>query len=360
MVYNRRRTTMKKTILMGIAALVVCGSVNATSWRVCSKTEAGANFLSVADAVASNTVFAGDTLYIEPGHVENNAVTISKALVLIGPGYMFSNNNINMMNINPAIFNNRVQLSAGCKIYGVQVNSGVEFADNCIAQGCYFTDGCAGSGTNITMRNCYVRGQFYSYNGIYSSLFEGNIFLDAYFTGYNGGYGFRTSTFRNNTIIGNTDYNLLKAENCEIYNNIIINISEGYSTSTNVDQTIDTTFKKWNGLEYSATNNVHHNILSNKPVATYSNCIFNSKLEDVLVMGGNNEDAYKHKANGPAVGSGVGGSTIGAYGNYGGGTRPYSLSGIPQYRPYIYDAQIDETPSSNNTINASFKIKVQQ
>ena len=78
-------------------------------------------------------------------------------------------------------------------------------------------------------------------------------------------------------------------------------------------------------------------------------------------MGNNSptlEGKYQHIANGIAVGAGTNGTTCGAYGNVN-GTIPYLPAGIPMFRPYIYDANIDQTPSNNNTINASFKIKVQ-
>ena len=150
---------------------------------------------------------------------------------------------------------------------------------------------------------------------------------------------------------------------CEIYNNIIINTNSNYVTRTNSNQTIDTTYYRnfdlFSPEDYS--NNVYNNILSSNSNPLFRNCVFNTSVEDVLIWNNANtlEEKYKHKANGPAVGAGVNGTTCGAYGAVN-GSRAYQPAGIPQYRPYIYDANIDETPSSNNTINASFKIKVQQ
>ena len=151
--------------------------------------------------------------------------------------------------------------------------------------------------------------------------------------------------------------------NCSIYNNIIINTSTEFRTTTNSDQTVDTTWYRDFAIDAAASNgnDVYNNVLSCKANAEFRNCVFNARVEDVLIWNGANtiEEKYKHKTPGPAVGAGVNGTTCGAYGAVN-GSRPYQPSGIPQYRPYIYDAQIDETPSSNNTINASFKIKVQQ
>ena len=73
---------MKKIYFL-LAALTLSATVMANSWRVCSQANQHAHFLSVADAVASESVLENDTLYIEPGHVELAACDISKKLHLI-------------------------------------------------------------------------------------------------------------------------------------------------------------------------------------------------------------------------------------------------------------------------------------
>lgn len=379
MVYNRRIKTMKKTIFMGIAALMLCGTVNATSWRVCSKPEAGANFLSVAEAVASNSVFAGDTLYLEPGHTEiGYPFDIHKTLILIGPGNSFVNNGINVMNNEPATFFCETRLtSAGTKIIGCKFISRLLISsDNITIDNCHFTawlDFTFGySGIVIRgcfFNNCGIGAPWVSSNSFLgSSVIENNIINgDISATNENAHMVFdfyRNSVIRNNTITTSLDLDLIRnATDCEIYNNIIINTNQNYITSTNNNQTVDTTWYRNFVMDAPAErgNNVYNNILSCTPNPEYLNCVFNATVEDVLIWNGANtlEEKYKHKADGPAVGAGVSGTTCGAYGAVN-GSRPYQPAGIPQYRPYIYDAQIDETPSSNNTINASFKIKVQQ
>lgn len=354
---------MKKTIsFVVLAALILMGmDAEARSYRVCSRAGSGAQYALVAAAVADlANVFAGDTLYIEPGHVENNSVTLDRALVLIGPGYRFADNNLNMMNVEPAKFAQDIILAEDSKMNGCEVVGIIYLKSNCIIERCKANQISIGSGsrlTNVVVRDCmfpYLGGGSYAE----SLIIENNIIVNN--TNTQCLTNVRNSIIRNNTIYGKyREYIMASVSNCEIYNNIIINTTPEFTTTVNPDQTIDTVFKSWNGLAFDATNNVHHNIMSNKPQAEYSNCIFKAKAEDVLIMDGNNETTYMHKANGPAVGAGVGGSTCGAYGNYGGGTRPYQVSGLPLGRPYIYDAEIDDTPSSNNTINASFKIKVQ-
>ncbi len=360
---------MKKSILMGMAALMLCGTVNATSWRVCSKPEAGANFLSVAAAVASNSVFAGDTLYIEPGHVETGSyLNIDKSLTIIGAGYYLIDNNINAINTEASVFaNSSTQLTAeGTKVYGctfihnLSISSNTHtIAGNCLMGGlnCY--------GQEMTIRDNIIMDQLNS--GGYpteASTVENNIIIGRILTHYSQLY-WSNCTFRNNTVITSlaNGYVATGFANCNIYNNIIINTNDGYTTTTNsTTQTVDTTWYSTMALQATVSNgnNVQNNVLSNSPNAEFHNCILNATVEDVLIWNNANtfEEKYKHIANGPAVGAGVNGTTCGAYGQVNGG-RAYQPAGIPQYRPYIYDANIDDTPT-NNTINASFKIKVQQ
>lgn len=381
MVYNWRRTTMKKTILMGIAALVVCGSVNATSWRVCSKPEAGANFLSVAEAVASNNVFAGDTLYVEPGHFELSSVTIEKKLIIIGPGFFFTENNINSMDDNPAtfkqvIFNTPNSAMIGCRITGgINISTTGIVIDRCHIQNCSIGFS-AGECNNCVIRNSFIRGNFTKDSWSFHSptdnlMLENNIIIG----NING--PIINSTIRNNTITndkagGNGNWSELeqyqqqsiitRITESNIYNNIIINTNTSMNITTNENQQTDTFYFRYLTIDYTETSNeIYNNILSSPGKSSFINCIFNANVNNILIWENANstEEKYMHKSNGPAVGAGVNGTTCGAYGQVN-GSRAYQPSGIPQYRPYIYDAQIDETPSSNNTINASFKIKVQQ
>lgn len=369
---------MKKIILIGLAVLLLCGTVNATSWRVCSKPEAGANFLSVAEAIASNNVFTGDTLYVEPGHVELNTITVNKKLYIFGPGYDFVGNNINVMNTDQAVFRGSITLDQGSMLYGTtHVGEIIVASDNAVVSNCDIRNSIRTRCVSAPkIQNCIIFGDIFfqqdfcsqgtSYITIQNNIIYGQI---------RGPYHY--ATIRNNTIITSenvSDYqslnisqyqeytSLRRIENSQIYNNIIMNVSSGYSAVTNENQTTDTLF--WSELiieSLNEGNSFHNNVVSCKQRPDFLNCIFNATVENVLVWNDANtlEEKYKHKANGPAVGAGVNGTTCGAYGAVN-GSRAYQPAGIPQYRPYIYDANIDETPSSNNTINASFKIKVQQ
>lgn len=350
---------------MGIAALVVCGSVNATSWRVCSKPEAGANFLSVAEAVASNNVFAGDTLYVEPGHTEMSSVNISKKLHLIGPGFMFAENNISSMNPEEATFIDQVYFQqTGSSVSGCVFLNTTSFASSNTIKHNKFTGSINLGDDDLFSGNIVINADVRAGSSNDNIIVENNIVFGS-LSNNNYSPAWNDCTIRNNTFIKNAaqDPIIKSVSNCAIYNNIVINTSTEFRTTTNSDQTVDTTWYRDFVIDAAASNgnDVYNNVLSCKANAEFRNCVFNAKVEDVLIWNGANtlEEKYKHKANGPAVGAGVNGTTCGAYGAVN-GSQAYQPAGIPKYRPYIYDANIDETPSTNNTINASFKIKVQQ
>ncbi len=379
---------MKHTIKHFLVAALVLLSYQsqANSWRVCSRPEARAYFTSVSAAVASLEVFAGDTLYIEPGHVESSGVTINKRLTLIGPGYYMNRNNINAMDPGEAKFVSSITLTKdSIIIYGCL------FTDILNIRGDYITiERCLFSNTslninsyssinNYTRKNLYIRNNFFNRSSInrsnytsstredcVSSIFENNIFLFGLFACVSNDE-YNACTFRNNTIVYNGANNnklIQRAINCQIYNNILIHNNSGYTTSVNNEtQTVDTLWYRNDVLDApsSSGNDVHHNILSCSPNSDYPNCIFNITDPEMVLLWSDTlsiEERFKHITNGIAVGAGTGGTTVGAYGTVTGST-PYRQGGIPLFRPYIYDATIDQTPSSNNTINASFKIKLQ-
>ena len=374
-----------KKLLIVLAAMFLCGNVNATAWRVCSKPEAKADFSSVKAAVESNLVFAGDTLYIEPGHREIQEVTINKKLHLIGPGYRFVENDINAMDINEAVFTRGVHLIRayssvqGCVfVGGLTLGPSTTCIGNCILNsGINLSGGENDEGDNVDAVEVIVENNLINvgltntainsyYNASEGSVIENNIICGR-INGYNyWGSPYSSVTFLNNTIIaeGNGTEPIVRSlQSCSVHNNIIINTSTGFSRTQNSNQTYDTTWYRDFVLDAPASNgnSVSNNVFSCAPVGEYLNSVFNVRVEDVLIWNNanSNEEKFKHKANGPAVGAGIGGATCGAYGAVS-GNRPYTPAGIPQFRPYIYDASIDDTPSSNNTVNASFKIKVQQ
>lgn len=71
-------------------------------------------------------------------------------------------------------------------------------------------------------------------------------------------------------------------------------------------------------------------------------------------MDGTVEEMYKRKEGSPAIGYGANGYDCGAFA----GQYPYVISGRPRFMPYIYEANIPNTPTEGK-LNITLKIKTQ-
>ena len=72
----------------------------AKSWRVNYDTFANADFRTINEAMSSESVTDGDTLYLDKGCRLNDQQTVSKAVTIIGPGYFIGENNADEAYIN--------------------------------------------------------------------------------------------------------------------------------------------------------------------------------------------------------------------------------------------------------------------
>lgn len=79
---------MKKTITLLTALSLFVLNAEANIWRVNNNAGVDADFEDIDDALNSSSVLSGDTLHIEPSNIDYASnVTLTKALVIIGPGY---------------------------------------------------------------------------------------------------------------------------------------------------------------------------------------------------------------------------------------------------------------------------------
>ena len=85
-----------------------------------------------------------------------------------------------------------------------------------------------------------------------------------------------------------------------------------------------------------------------------TNKFIGAKVADVFVNEGSQEEKYQLKEGSPALGYGTNGVDCGVFD----GEYPYVLCGRPQFVPYIYDAQIPNTPTDGK-LNITLKIKSQ-
>lgn len=338
---------MKKLFTMVAVMALVCNAAQAKTWRINNDPEAKADFLSINDAMASLEVYAGDVLYLDPG-CRLPSQTINKGVTIIGTGYNLAESEEAMVA--------RITIKAdGIKLTGVNV-SGVISWDT--------------SYNNITIERCKVQGVnlFGTCTGvkIISSYIAGNV------DGSNQALVLRNSIILgrvsrlNNGIISNNTiiYDAGTEKSCPvrtisnsvIANNIIINTTT-YATTT------DNVVTNWNYLTIEDTavtdnNNITNNVLSTDAEHAWAdfptNKFIGAKVEDIFVNEGNQEEKYQLKAGSAAIGYGTNGVDCGAFD----GLYPYVLCGRPQFVPYIYDAQIPNTPADGK-LNITLKIKSQ-
>lgn len=348
---------MKKLFTAIAVIALVCNAAQAKTWRINNDPEAKADFLSINDAMASLEVYAGDVLYLDPG-CRLPSQTISKGVTIIGTGYnlaeseeaMVAGIKINADNIKLTGVNvsgsidwskayNNIAIER-CKAQGVSTYSSSK-SDGVKIIGCYITGDVNGGGSSrspIILRNSIILGQVFNIeNGIISN---NTIIHDSdNSTGSSNNYPL-SGTIRNSTIT----------------NNIIINTTTHTTTTDNV-------VTNWSYMTIYNTavtdyNTITNNILSTDAEHAWAdfptNKFIGAKVEDIFVNEGNQEEKYQLKAGSAAIGYGTNGVDCGAFG----GLYPYVLCGRPQFVPYIYDAQIPNTPTDGK-LNITLKIKSQ-
>ena len=352
---------MKKLFFIA-AAVLLSSAVQAKNWRINNDPAAKADFLSINDAMASTDVYAGDVLYLDPG-CRLPAQTISKGVTIIGTGYNLKEteeamvagitikaSDIKLTGINISgsvdwyygtIYCNNITIER-CKFQGMETNNYNSTYKNYGVKviGCYITGDVSGAVNGmapLTVRNSIILGRIrYISNGIISN----NVIIYSTGTSTNSQSTFPLSSINNSTIT----------------NNVIINPTTHTTTADNVvtnwsHQTIYNT-------AITDYNTIANNVLSTDEAHAWAdyptNKFIGAKIADVFVNEGDQEEKYQLKEDSPALGYGTNGVDCGAFD----GMYPYVLCGRPQFVPYIYDAQIPNTPTDGK-LNITLKIKSQ-
>jgi hypothetical protein len=339
-----------------LAFVFIATVADARIWRVNNNVGINTDFTTYHEAVNASTVVAGDTLYFEPSATDyqTNSITLSKRLVIIGPGFFLDpantfspgNPGLQLATADARLGFIRIGAgAAGSRFLGLSFPWGVYFAD---ASNIVFERSIFGGFVNFetgTNDNVSFRKNFFYGNAIGNAagvtitnfVCENNLF-------YNNGHvnlDRLTGTgniFRNNSALNGANGFVLV--NCYIANNIF----GTYSGSVLTNSTVKNNFFQMNqALSGTATNNV-----------------VNQDMADVFVAGntGSFDSRLALKAGSPAIGAGLTVGTVvspncGAYG----GPDPYKLSGIPNI-PTIYSFTVPTSiPSGTATMNVTFSTR---
>ena len=325
---------MKKILLLSI--LFYCSNlINAKVVYLDNTKEKNATislYNTFSDAyTACNS--PGDTIYVSGAIDEYGSVSISKPIVIIGPGYFLLENEKTQVVKLTAKFS-QITLATGSNgsiIKGVSlydygsydriyINNDV---DDILIENCYLSRIFIDDNDGYIYDNIQIKKNYFWYggiatgtgtydNGIITNLvLTNNIFVGGLLLS-NGSNGI----ISNNLFMSNT-FDLGASSNFEIHNNILL-----------ADNLSDVNIKPLPDAS------VTHNISIINAFGTDNN---NMELvnEGYLFKGStdNSTDGqYQLAENSPAAGAGVGGIDAGPFG----GSEPYRLSGLPDL-PNIYE-----------------------
>jgi len=334
----------KQTIFITIICLLIAGTTFAQNhWRVNNAFGIDADFTTIQAAIDSAS--AGDMIYIEGTNIPYSvAVTMTKALNLIGPGYFLASNDSTQANVSPAIITGALSLNPGSEgsyLAGLTLSNLYINASNLIVERNNISNITVGPNYdvgNVVIRQNYV--STISVGGNYSSAVIKNNIIS---------YSLTNSTkatwlIYNNTIQSSYGTTVVSVYNSSVKNNIVVNTGSSPSYDC-----INTDPARNNNIEYNVCNKVPYN----QPLLP--NNIWDADPDSVFVGVGNNETKLYLLEDSPAIGYGENGQDCGAYGDI----TPYILSGMPPV-PHIFKANIPVSATTTGGLPVNVKIKSQK
>lgn len=335
-----------KAALCLLAATFWFAHASANIFRVNSNltTDAAQKlYKSIQEANDDINVAEGDTLMVEGSPIVYEDVTLTKPMVLIGPGYLLAQNPQTQADGAQAVVSRITiqQEAAGTILMGLTFSPNSSFnapwisADNVIVMRCYLPYNLTLTGS---FNNVQILENFFETSGVaYNSSFDS-------FTGI---------VLKNNIVEGQinisspTDY---QRSFDVVENNIFLS---NVTLTTNI-------FRSNIIVSKTATVNISSGTIQKNLVAgtQLSGDNIQSYNEAQLFVGptGNSPDGqYKIKEGSPYKAAGYGGTEPGIFG----GSRPYVLSGLPPV-PSIYELTAENFASKQDGLKVNIKVKANQ
>jgi hypothetical protein len=303
----------------------------------------------------------GDTIMMMPGTLFSSGNTLSKKLVIIGPGY-FLNQNAGLQ-ANP--------LGMDSAYSTITISDAAASGSSFI--GCTFSyNGVLVTGVNITdisFIRCWFNGTHNANN--FSFQFNQNInnfmFLQCSFKGSSISSGplavgtnlsFINCLFYTNPDNYTQDFTFYLA-NGFAHSGLIQNCIFSFSNATSSSMNLYLTSGTWainnsisNSSAFQGTGITYQNNIGTADQFPVGNSNQQNKTwANIFTLTGSQDGQFSLKAGSPAIGAGISGTNCGIFG----GTTPYRLSGIPSV-PTIYAITSPQgnTPSVNTVqINLS-------
>ena len=149
---------MKKLLIL--SAMCMAMTAQATVLRVSNRTNSGAPYSSISDAISAAE--DGDTIMVDGSNTSYGNITITKRLVLIGPGYLLNENGVIAEGSPSAMLGtvtSNYNGAAGSIIMGFDIKSGVTLSQpNMVITRCRVTDdiNIATSASNCIVHQNYI------------------------------------------------------------------------------------------------------------------------------------------------------------------------------------------------------------
>lgn len=333
---------MKKLFVTLTAVAIAATAANATCWRINPSPYAGAQFLTVDDAMNDINVLAGDTLLLDAG--KHGAVSLKRNdLTVIGTGYYLDQNK--KWAESQATIVTVANLTKGSKIEGCTATEFIYSAEESTISRCN-TPRIQFNGKNAIVEDCIIN---YLEINSDNAIIRNNIITQYAVASRDG------ILFENNTVVGTGrsgyDHPLIQNfTNSTIRNNILINTSAGFDSN----QTPYSTH-----IFYNCTNCVIQNNVLSTPEryadASYPNNIYAGATVGTMFINEGADDAkWQLLDNCAARNAATHGGDCGAFG----GATPYVLSGIPMFLPHITEALVPARPTDGK-ITVRLKIETQ-
>jgi hypothetical protein len=311
-----------------------CQLVQAKVWRINNNASVAADFKELSVAIASSTVSAGDTIYLEGTAVTYANTTLNKRLVIIGSGYLLSgvgaNPGLQALPFSTKLVNIIIDsLGTGSTIIGLSttfyLNSNVDNititrSEGYIGANQFFANSKI---TNLVINKCLstiaLSASVLENCKITNSIFTGSVDISKAINAFVRNNVFVTSaTLTSSYVANNIFINSLTATSCVMKYNI--------ATTPNL---------------LPAGNNNQNGI----------------PLASIIINVGSNDGKYQLIQGSPAIGAGepVNGVTpdAGAFAT----ADPYRLSGIPPI-PTIYSLTVPlSVPASATSMNITFSTR---
>lgn len=337
-----------KRFLVAIATVLFAGantSMSAKSWRIHNMAIYKPHFTSINDAMASENVQDGDTLYLDPGSTISGTQNVTKRVTIIGPGYFQKDRLYGTSVISGYLY----MKAANSKIEGVHLTNYLYIAANEVTvERCflYIISISGNNAQNATIKQCYLKNDYGEISG-------------------GGAESTKSSGWRIEGCVLNSYYNVtIQNLYCAtIVHNYIRNYGNtncisNLSNSVIYDNIIHHSYNnKHNVVLGSLTNcSVTNNVLSCEE-GTYTQypqniCIGSSDFSQVLSL--TNNDEFMLVDGSPAINYATDGFDCGPTG----GQYPYVSGGRPWGMPW-YPTSIVANAPKDGKVNVNIKIQVQ-